>query len=225
MIDDATAKRVLGLVGLGLRGRLAVLGVDRVREAAQKGTLELALVGSDASENSLDKVVPLLRAKGVRIVQGISAAALGGAAGKEATAVIGIVDANLAKGIRGIVDAVEDALEMSPKAVVLHITSPGGEFAVFIAIAVIYPVVSSLVLYGAIQMRRLGSLGWARAAVILLAGTKGKRYALPSSTVMIHQAAGGFEGTAADIESILQWIWHQDRPGIICLDDVQDIVG
>ena len=79
---------------------------DRVREAAQKGTLELALVGSDASENSLDKVVPLLRAKGVRIVQGISAAALGGAAGKEATAVIGIVDANLAKGIRGVVDAV-----------------------------------------------------------------------------------------------------------------------
>ncbi len=106
MIDDAVAKRVLGLVGLGLRGRLAVLGVDRVREAAQKGTLELALVGMDASENSLDKVVPLLRAKGVRMIEGISAAALGGAAGKEATAVIGIVDANLAKGIRGVVDAV-----------------------------------------------------------------------------------------------------------------------
>jgi ATP-dependent Clp protease protease subunit len=34
----------------------------------------------------------------------------------------------------------------------------------------------------------------------LLAGAKGKRYALPNSTVMIHQAAGGFEGTAADIE-------------------------
>jgi ribosomal protein L7Ae-like RNA K-turn-binding protein len=106
VIDDAVAKRVLGLVGLGLRGRLAVLGVDRVREAAQKGTLELALVGMDASENSLDKVVPLLRAKGVRMIEGISAAALGGAAGKEATAVIGIVDANLAKGIRGVVDAV-----------------------------------------------------------------------------------------------------------------------
>ena len=29
-------------------------------------------------------------------------------------------------------------------------------------------------------------------------------------------------GTAADIDSILQWIWHQDRPGIICLDDVQE---
>ena len=75
--------RVLGLVGLGLRGRLAVLGVDRVREAAQKGTLELALVGSDASENSLDKVVPLLRAKGVRIVEGISAAALGERQGRK----------------------------------------------------------------------------------------------------------------------------------------------
>ena len=53
-----------------------------------------------------DKVVPLLRAKGVRMIHGISAASLGGVAGKEATTVIGIVDANLAKGIRGIVDAV-----------------------------------------------------------------------------------------------------------------------
>jgi ATP-dependent Clp protease, protease subunit len=38
------------------------------------------------------------------------------------------------------------------------------------------------------------------AAVILAAGTKNKRYALPNSTIMIHQAAGGFQGTAADIE-------------------------
>jgi ATP-dependent Clp protease protease subunit len=37
-------------------------------------------------------------------------------------------------------------------------------------------------------------------AVLLLGGARGKRYALPNSTVMIHQAAGGFEGTAADIE-------------------------
>jgi ATP-dependent Clp protease, protease subunit len=37
-------------------------------------------------------------------------------------------------------------------------------------------------------------------AVLLCGGAKGKRYALPNATVMIHQAAGGFEGTAADIE-------------------------
>lgn len=102
---EALAKRILGLVGLGVRGRLAVIGVDRVREAADKGTLKLAVVALDASENSLQKVVPLLRAKNVRMIEGISAAALGAAVGKEATTVIGIVDVHLAKGIQGIVDA------------------------------------------------------------------------------------------------------------------------
>ena len=48
---------------------------------------------------------PLLEAKHVRIVDGIGAASLGAAVGREATAVIGIVDAQLAKGIRGIVDS------------------------------------------------------------------------------------------------------------------------
>jgi ribosomal protein L7Ae-like RNA K-turn-binding protein len=77
-----------------------------VREAARRGKLCLALIASDASENSLNKVVPLLRARGVRVVEGIETVALGRAVGREATAVIGIVDAQLANGIRGIVDAV-----------------------------------------------------------------------------------------------------------------------
>ncbi len=38
------------------------------------------------------------------------------------------------------------------------------------------------------------------ATVLLAAGTKGKRYALPHSTVHIHQARGGATGQAADIE-------------------------
>jgi ATP-dependent Clp protease, protease subunit len=37
-------------------------------------------------------------------------------------------------------------------------------------------------------------------AVLLVGGAKGKRFSLPNATVMLHQAAGGFEGTAADIE-------------------------
>ncbi len=107
--DDAAGwKKVLGLVGLGVRGRLAVIGVERVRESATKGTLKLAIVARDASKNSLDKVVPLLEAKRVRIVDGISAASLGAAVGRDATAVIGIVDAQLAKGIRGIVDSARE---------------------------------------------------------------------------------------------------------------------
>ncbi len=38
------------------------------------------------------------------------------------------------------------------------------------------------------------------AALLLAAGTKGKRYALPNSRIMMHQPAGGMQGTAADIK-------------------------
>ena len=37
-------------------------------------------------------------------------------------------------------------------------------------------------------------------AVLMAGGAAEKRFTLPNSTIMIHQAAGGFEGTAADIE-------------------------
>lgn len=107
-MDSAAWKKVLGLAGLGVRGRLAVIGVERVREAAMKGNLKLAIVARDASKNSLQKVVPMLEAKKVRIVDGISAVELGGAVGRDATAVIGIVDAQLARGIRGIVDSAQE---------------------------------------------------------------------------------------------------------------------
>jgi len=103
--NEAAWKKLLGLAGLGVRGRLAVIGVERVREAAAKGKLKLAIVANDASKNSLDKIVPLLTAKRILIVDGISAALLGAAVGREATAVVGIVDVQLAKGIRGIVDS------------------------------------------------------------------------------------------------------------------------
>jgi ribosomal protein L7Ae-like RNA K-turn-binding protein len=105
-MDEVSWRRVLRLVGLGLKGRLAVAGVDRVREAATKGTLCLAIVATDASQNSLDKVVPLLKAKGIRMVVGITSATLGSVIGRDATTVIGIVDEQLAKGIRNVVDAV-----------------------------------------------------------------------------------------------------------------------
>ena len=95
-------RKLIGLVGLGVRGRGAVIGVERVRDAAKRGKLHLAIAAPDASSNSLEKVVPLLRARGITIVAGPSAAELGAAAGREATAVIGIVDKGLAKGIRAL---------------------------------------------------------------------------------------------------------------------------
>lgn len=103
MRDDVTI-RVLGLLGLGVRGRRAVVGVENVREAAKRGKLRLAVIAPDASRHSLAKVTPLLSAKRVRIIEGPAATQLGHAVGREATAAVGVVDRDLARGIVAIVD-------------------------------------------------------------------------------------------------------------------------
>jgi ribosomal protein L7Ae-like RNA K-turn-binding protein len=95
-------RKLLGLIGLGVRGRGAVVGVQQVREAARRGKLQLAIAAPDASSNSLDKVLPLLRARGIDVLSGPSAAELGSAVGRDSTAVVGIVDRGLAKGIRAL---------------------------------------------------------------------------------------------------------------------------
>jgi ribosomal protein L7Ae-like RNA K-turn-binding protein len=91
-------QKLMGLIGLGLRGRLAVSGVQAVREAALRGRLRLAIVAPDASRHSLAKVVPLLDARHVRRVSGPGVAQLGAAA-------VGIVDHQLAKGIEALVES------------------------------------------------------------------------------------------------------------------------
>ncbi len=48
-------------------------------------------------------------------------------------------------------------------------------------------------------------------ALLLCAGTKGKRYALPNSHIMIHQASGGARGTAADIERTVDFLYKLNR--------------
>jgi ribosomal protein L7Ae-like RNA K-turn-binding protein len=96
------ARKLLGLIGLGVRGRGAVVGVQQVREAARRGKLQLAIAAPDASSNSLDKVLPLLRARGIDVLAGPPAAELGSAVGRDSTAVVGIVDRGLAKGIRAL---------------------------------------------------------------------------------------------------------------------------
>ena len=101
-MDSVERRKLLGLIGLGVRGRGAIIGVQQVREAAKRGKLQLAIAAPDASSNSLDKVLPLLRARGILVLAGPSAAELGLAAGRETTAVIGIVDRGLAKGIRAL---------------------------------------------------------------------------------------------------------------------------
>jgi len=76
----------------------------------------------------------------------------------------------------------------------MYIHSPGGiitaGLAIYDTMQLIRPDVSTICVGMAASM----------GAVLLVGGAKGKRYALPNATVMLHQAAGGFEGTAADIE-------------------------
>ena len=113
-MDAATERRVLGLIGLGLRARNAVVGVERVREDAKRGRLALVVIASDASPNSLDKLLPLLEARRVRVVPGPSADALGAIAGRPAVAAIGITDRSLARGLRKLVEPAGSPSDSAP---------------------------------------------------------------------------------------------------------------
>ena len=76
----------------------------------------------------------------------------------------------------------------------LYINSPGGDitslFAVYDTMQYIKPDCSTIVMGQAASA----------AAVLLAAGAKGKRYALPHSRILIHQPHGGAQGQAVDIE-------------------------
>jgi len=76
----------------------------------------------------------------------------------------------------------------------LYINSPGGSvsagLAIYDTMQFIKPDVSTLCIGQAASM----------GALLLTAGAKGKRFALPHSRVMIHQPLGGFSGQASDID-------------------------
>mgnify|MGYP001599721482 FL=1 len=80
------------------------------------------------------------------------------------------------------------------KSINLYINSPGGVIssglAIYDTIRLINPEVSTICLGMAASM----------ATVLLSGGKKGKRYALPNSTVHMHQPMGGAQGQASDIE-------------------------
>ena len=83
--------------------------------------------------------------------------------------------------------------EDSEKDITLYINSPGGivssGLAIYDTIQFIKPDVSTICIGQAASM----------GAILLAAGTKGKRYALPHSRIMLHQPIGGAGGQAADI--------------------------
>lgn len=84
--------------------------------------------------------------------------------------------------------------ENPKKDIYMYINSPGGSvtagMAIYDTIQLIRPNVCTVCVGMAASM----------GAFLLAGGTKGKRYALPNSRVMIHQPLGGFRGQASDIE-------------------------
>ena len=84
--------------------------------------------------------------------------------------------------------------ENPEKDIALYINSPGGSvsagLAIYDTMQFIKPSISTICVGQAASM----------GAVLLAGGTKGKRFCLPHSRVMIHQPLGGFQGQATDIE-------------------------
>ena len=91
--------RLLGLLGLGYRGRRVVVGVDAVRKELQAGRCWCVVVAEDASPRAVDKVVRLASAKGVPILAGPRAAAIGAQLGKPPVMAVGVRDRALANGM------------------------------------------------------------------------------------------------------------------------------
>ena len=90
---------LLGLLGLGLRGRLVVVGVSGVRAELRGGGIRCVVVASDASPRAVDKVVRLAEGCGVPVVPGPAAAEIGGQLGRPPVMVVGVRDRGLADGI------------------------------------------------------------------------------------------------------------------------------
>jgi len=104
----------------------------------------------------------------------------------------GVIEDNLANTVVAQLLHLEG--EDPERDIYMYINSPGGiissGLAIYDTMQYIKPKVSTICIGQAASM----------AAVLLAAGSPGKRTALPNSRIMIHQPLGGFEGQASDIE-------------------------
>ena len=84
----------------------------------------------------------------------------------------------------------------------MYINSPGGS------------VTAGLAIYDTMQFVTCDvntyciGIAASMGAVLLTAGTKGKRFCLPNSHVMIHQVSGGAQGTASDVERTIEFMFN-----------------
>jgi ATP-dependent Clp protease protease subunit len=92
-------------------------------------------------------------------------------------------------------------MEDAKKDIHIYLNSPGGS------------VTAGLAIYDTMQFVTCDvttycmGLAASMGAVLLCAGTKGKRYALPNSDIMIHQVSGGAQGQASDVERQVEFMF------------------
>jgi len=92
-------------------------------------------------------------------------------------------------------------MEDSKKDINIYINSPGGSVTAGLAVYDTMQFLTCDVVTYCIGMA--ASMG----AVLLCAGTKGKRFALPNSDIMIHQVSGGAQGAASDVERQVDYMF------------------
>ena len=129
----------------------------------------------------------------------------------------GPIDDNVANAV--IAQMLFLEAEDPDKDIHLYINSPGGVvtagMAIYDTMQYIKPDVSTICVGSAASM----------GAVLLTAGAKGKRYALPHARVMIHQPLGGVQGQASEIEIHAREIlrMREELNGILAPRSGQDI--
>ena len=129
----------------------------------------------------------------------------------------GPIDDNVANAV--IAQMLFLEAEDPDKDIHLYINSPGGVvtagMAIYDTMQYIKPDVSTICVGSAASM----------GAVLLTAGAKGKRYALPHASVMIHQPLGGVQGQASEIEIHAREIlrMREELNGILASRSGQDI--
>jgi len=96
-------------------------------------------------------------------------------------------------------------MEDAKKDIHIYINSPGGSVTAGLAIYDTMKFVTCDV--NTYCMGMAASMG----AFLLCAGTKGKRFALPNSDIMIHQVSGGAQGTASDVERSVEYMYKLNR--------------
>ncbi|HVH08806.1 MAG TPA: ribosomal L7Ae/L30e/S12e/Gadd45 family protein [Gemmatimonadales bacterium] len=93
--------KLVRLLGLGCRAGRVVVGVAGVRAELQRDALRCVVLAGDASARTLEKVARLAARRGVPIVRGPGASALGAGLGRPPVQAVGVADAALARGVVG----------------------------------------------------------------------------------------------------------------------------